>query len=170
MAGKSGGARTKKGEPKAAAERVLGKLRSKAWLCTELERRDACDGAKNCVDDDVRSESKGDASDRRAGGVSVWSVTRMDHSSQITMVRQIEISRVAHGTAKFNRFERIGIVKGDEFGNKIRALGLQPNMEKQALSALLQVPMRPTREWSMAASDPRLNSMCGSQRNPRFHR
>ena len=85
--------------------------------------------AKNCVDGCVGLESEGD-SDRRAGGVSAWSVT-MNHSSQTAMAGRIEISWVADGATELNRFKRVGVVEGDEIGDKIRALGLQPKMEKE---------------------------------------
>ena len=47
------------------------------------------------------------------------------------MVRSIEISRVADGTAKFDRLERVGIIERDEFGDKVGTLGFQPKMELQ---------------------------------------
>ena len=50
------------------------------------------------------------------------------------MIRQIKVSGIADGAAKLDRFEGIGVVEGNKFGDKIRPLGLEPKMEQQIAS------------------------------------
>ena len=58
----------------------------------------------------------------------------MDHSSQIAVVGRIESRRVTDGATKLDWFERTSMIRGNEFSDEIRALRLQPRMEKETSS------------------------------------
>ena len=57
-----------------------------------------------------------------------------DHSSQITMIRGIEVGWVADGAAELDGFQRVGVIEGHKFGYEIWALGFQPKVKEQASS------------------------------------
>ena len=50
------------------------------------------------------------------------------------MVAGDKVGRVADGAAKLDGLEWVGVVEGNEFGDKIRSLRLQPEMEQQIAS------------------------------------
>jgi hypothetical protein len=50
------------------------------------------------------------------------------------VVSCIEIGGVADRTTKFDGFERVGVVEGNEIGDEIRALGLEPEMKEKKTS------------------------------------
>jgi hypothetical protein len=46
------------------------------------------------------------------------------------MIGSVEISRVSDSATKLYGFEWVGVIKGNEIGNKIRSLGLEPEVEQ----------------------------------------
>ena len=46
------------------------------------------------------------------------------------MIGSIEISRVSDSATEFYGFEWVGIIEGNEIGDKLRSLGLEPKVEQ----------------------------------------
>jgi hypothetical protein len=74
------------------------------------------------------------------------------------MVGSVEIRGVSDGAAKFNRFEGIGVVKGNELGNKVRPFRLEPKMEKKVAGVESATRVHKTAEIDERGIDTQLKS------------
>ena len=85
--------------------------------------------AENGVDCNIRTKRKRN-SDRGARGVDVGSVVS-DDGGEVTVVSSVEVGGVTDRTTEFDGFKRVGVVKGNEFGDEIRAFGPEPEMKEK---------------------------------------